>query len=249
MKHRVPIGGLYGALLTVVLAACSDSSDTPATPPVEPEPPQPPPLISIVTPNAERCEILDPDNCMLPWPSDRFTVADDSSNTGRRIEVSQDSLPANRQGVRVDPAELNRNDGFSPSQMLLAHVPGLDLAQTAVPSITDLEQSLASDSPVVVIRVSTGEQHLIFGELDANTDDPDEQLFIVRPMVQFERGERYIVALRNLRDANGELLAAPEVAKLLNRRILETSGIFWQGWLEVQVVLLPLEEGDCWEAC
>jgi len=117
--------------------------------------------------------------------------------------------------VQVDPAEWNRNDGFSPSQMILAQVPGVDLEQTGAPPITDLEQSLSADSPVLVIRVSTGEQHLVFAELDANTDDPAEQAFIIRPMVQFERGERYIVALRNMRDSSGELLEAPEVFRAL----------------------------------
>ncbi len=193
-----------------VLAACSDGSDRAPAPPVEPPEPPPPP-ISIETPDAERCEILDGMNCMLPWPSNVFTTADADSDTGLRVNLTRDSLPANKQEVRVDPAEFNRNDGFSPSQMILAQVPGLDLEATGVPPITDLEQSQDPAAPVVVIHAETGEQHLIFGELDANTDDPDEQLFIIRPMVQFERGERYIVALRNLRDADGELLAAPEV--------------------------------------
>ncbi|WP_035526295.1 hypothetical protein [Haliea salexigens] len=197
---------LYLSLLAG-LVACSDGTDTvPVTPP-----PEPPPPISIDTPNADRCEMLDAENCMFPWPSDVFTVADESLETGRRVNLNQESLPANRRGDRVDPAEWNRNDGFSPSQMILAQVPGVDLAQTGAPSISDLAQSLEVDSPVVVIRASTGEQHLVFAELDANTDDPAEQTFIIRPMVQFERGERYIVALRNLRDSAGEVLEAPEV--------------------------------------
>lgn len=193
--------------LVTLLAACSDSSDAP---PVAPEPPPPPP-ISIATPNADRCEMLDADNCMFPWPSDVFTVADDSMDTGKRVNLNQDSMPANKRGDRVDPTEWNRNDGFSPSQMILAQVPGLDLDETGAPPITDLSQSLAADSPVVVIRASTGEQHLIFAELDANTDDPAEQTLIIRPMDQFERGERYIVALRTLRNSAGELIEAPEV--------------------------------------
>ena len=157
---------LLATLAIALIASCSDSSDPAA--PVPPEPPEPPPTISIDTPNADRCEILDGSDCMLPWPSDAFTLADESSVTGRRINLNRASLPANRQDVRVDPAELNRNDGFSPSQMLLVHVPDLDPGQTGVPPITDLEQSLSADSPVVVIRASTGEQHLVFGELDAN---------------------------------------------------------------------------------
>ena len=191
--------------VALLLGACSDNNNNNKDKDPEPVP------VSIETPNADRCEILDSDNCMLPWPSNVFTVADEGSDTGLLINLNQESLPANKQGVKVDPSEWNRNDGFSPSQMIVAQIPGVDLAQTGAPAITDLEQSLDPDSPVVVINAATGEQHLVFAELDANTDDPAEQSFIVRPMVQFERGQRYIVALRNMRDADGELIAAPEV--------------------------------------
>ena len=191
-------------VLTLALAACSDNNNNDNKETV-PEP------VSIDTPNADRCEILDSTNCMFPWPSSAFTVADDSTVTGLRVNLNRESLPGNKQGVKVDPTEWNRNDGFSPSQMILAQVPGVDLEQTGAPPLGDLEQSLAADSPVVVIRASTGEPHLVFAELEANSSDPAEQAFIIRPMVQFERGERYIVALRNMRDASGDLLEAPEV--------------------------------------
>lgn len=205
---RTPFLALALGLAT--LTACSDGSDS--SPPVEPPPPPPPPPpISIDTPNADRCEILDSDNCLFPWPSNQLTVADDTSATGLRVNLVAESLPANKQGVHVQPEEWNRNDGFSPSQMLVAQVPGIDMAQTGAPPITDLSLSLAADSPIVIIRASTGEQHLIFAELDANTDDPAEQTLIIRPMDQFERGERYLVALRNLKDAAGNTIPAPEV--------------------------------------
>lgn len=211
MQHK----SLFTVILVAALAACSNgnnnnyrSGDDAV---VVPPPPPPPPPISIVTPNADRCEILDAVNCLFPWPSSAFTVADDTAVTGRRVNLALASMPTNKQGVAVATAEFNRNDGFSPSQMILAQIPELDLDQTGAPRITDLSRSLETDSPVVVIRASTGEQHLIFSELDANTDDPAEQAFIIRPMVQFERGERYIVALRKLRNAAGELLEAPEV--------------------------------------
>lgn len=205
MPNRLPLA--LALLLTIT--ACSDGNDN-----NRPDP------ISIATPNADRCEILNADNCLLPWPSAVFTVSDDSMPTGRRVNISIDSTPRNKQDVPVDPAEWNRNDGFSPSQMILAHVPGVDLVQSDAPLIGDLSRSMAADSPVQVIRASTGESHLIFAELDANTDDPVEQTFIIRPMVQFERGERYIVALGNLRDSDGELLEAPEVFRAFRDDVL-----------------------------
>ncbi len=188
------------SILLALIVGCSDGSDNRGPAP-----------ISIATSNADRCEILDANNCLLPWPSAVFTTADDSMPTGWRVNLSVDSMPVNKQAVPIDTTEFNRNDGFSPSQMLLAQVPGLDLAATNMPPLGDLSRSQAADSAVLVIRASTGESHLIFAELDANTDDPDEQLLIIRPMVQFERGERYIVALRDLRDASGAVLPAPEV--------------------------------------
>lgn len=201
---RKSLKTLIPLTLIVALTACSDGIDYTA-PDTAPDP------ISIATPDAQRCEILDSVKCMFPWPSTAFTVADDSTVTGRRVNLTQASLPVNKSGTPVDPEEWNRNDGFSPSQMILAYVPGISLVDSGAPLITDLSRSLESDSPIVVVRASTGEQHLIFSELDANTTDTAEQALIVRPMVQFERGERYIVAMRNLYDAEGVMLEAPEV--------------------------------------
>jgi hypothetical protein len=205
---RTQLRCLLTPVITVLaVSACSDGNNNNHKTPVDPTP-EP---ISIETPNADRCEILDSTNCMFPWPSNAFTVADDATDTGLRINLNQQSLPANKQGVQVDPAEWNRNDGFSPSQMIIAQVPGVDLDETGAPPITDLSRSLDPDSPIVVIDANTGEQHLIFAELDANTDEPAEQTLMIRPMVQFERGGHYIVALRQLRDSAGELLEAPAV--------------------------------------
>ncbi|NND69416.1 MAG: hypothetical protein HKN19_17630, partial [Halioglobus sp.] len=172
-------------------------------------------FIDVETTDAGRCEILDQLNCLFPFPSNQFLVPDEGTDTGWRVNLHIDSMPRNKQDVPVDPAEWNRNDGFSPSQMIVTQVPGLDLEQTGAPRLVDLTESLAADSPVQVIRASTGERHLIFSELDANTDDPGEKTFLIRPQAQFERGERYIVALRNLRDANGDLIEPPEVFRVL----------------------------------
>ena len=184
-------------LVTGLLQACSDSNNnlSQLAELLGPDP------ISVATPNAERCEILDSDNCLFPWPSNALTVEDAGTDTGRLVNLNSESLPSNRDGVAVDPAEWNRNDGFSPSQVAVLQVPGIDLARTGVPSITDLEESQDMDSPILVINAATGEPHLIFAELDVNTSDPAEQTFLIRPLAQYERGGRYIVAMRRLLDA------------------------------------------------
>ena len=91
--------------------------------------------------------------------------------------------------------------------MIVTKVPGLDtpaaFARTGAVPITDIERSFDADQPIVVINARTLQRQLIWSELDANPADPRDVTLIIRPAVNFEEGERYIVALRNLKDARG----------------------------------------------
>src|SRR5689334_19632811 len=50
------------------------------------------------------CEGLNPENCMLPWPSTHYLVDDTSTATGRHISVPMAAMPQNRDGNAIDPA-------------------------------------------------------------------------------------------------------------------------------------------------
>ena len=106
----------------------------------------------------------------------------------------------NKDGVPIDPTDINRADGFSPGSALLTKVPGLDTPtpprRASCPPLTDLSRGVAHGSPVVVINARTGERHPIWAEIDSNPPDPANRVLIIRPAVNFEEGERYIVALR-----------------------------------------------------
>ena len=101
---------------------------------------------------ASRCETLGQARCMLPFPSDRFTVADDATDTGLRVHFDAASLPANTQGVHIDPSAWNRSDGFSPGAQILVEVPGLDLGRTDEPRIDALADSQAVGKAVQIGR-------------------------------------------------------------------------------------------------
>jgi hypothetical protein len=173
---------------------------------------------------AGTCDPTDDLRCLLPFPNDRFTVADPSTPTGLRVDLSTFALPRNVLGKPWDPTEWNRNDGFSPGAMALTHVPGLDLettfglhergidwddtgvAQLRVPSL-----SLADDAPIVLLDATTGERHPYWAELDTHPDTrDDERLLIVRPLSNLQHGHRFVVALRHLRDADGAPIPAGE---------------------------------------
>src|SRR3954447_3425136 len=74
----------------------------------------------------DHCDPIDPHACLLPFPNDYFTVADATTATGRRLNLSPLAMPRNLAQKPIDPSEWNRNDGFSPGQLALTYVPGLD---------------------------------------------------------------------------------------------------------------------------
>ena len=176
------------------------------------------PTAGIDLSTAERCDPIDPANCLFPWPNDHFTRPDSSTDTGRRIALAAESMPHNRLGSPIDPSDYNRADGFSPGQLIVTKVPGLEtpkaLRATGAPPLGDLRRSLRPDAPIVVIDADTGKRHLIWSELDANPADPADVALLIRPAVNFEEGHRYIVALRNLRDATGKRIRAQPAFRL-----------------------------------
>ncbi len=164
---------------------------------------------------AARCEtIASPGtNCLFPFPSDHYTVPDSSTPTGLRVNFSAASTPANNHGVHIDPADLNRSDGFSPGESIVTRVPGLDnptaFQKTGAVPLTDMNQTFAPNQPIVLIDASTGQRQLIWSELDSNATSPGNTDLIIRPGKNLIEGHRYIVAMRNLKDASGNTIAAP----------------------------------------
>jgi hypothetical protein len=154
--------------------------------------------------------------CLLPFPDDYNTVADPESETGRRVALTNAGMPQNASGTPIAAAAYNRNDGFSPGQTAVVRVPGLDshdaLAATGPIPLNRLSRNdeARSDEPVVVIDAETGERHPIWVELNSHAPDPEENVVLIRPARNYETGRRYIVAMRNLRTAEGAEIPAPE---------------------------------------
>jgi hypothetical protein len=168
-------------------------------------------LTGTVTSAVSPCDPLDTAACLLPFPNDRFTVADPTTDTGRRVDLSITATPRNVAGVPIDPTEWNRNDGFSPGSMVLTQVPGLDLHATWGSDLDQIQQLSwyrKKQAPMVLLDADTGQRHPFWSELDSHATDPAQQLLILRPATNLTEGHRYIVALRRLRTADGSLIPA-----------------------------------------
>jgi hypothetical protein len=155
----------------------------------------------------------DPKICMSPFPDNYYTLADSTTVSGRRINFTAGAMPANSDGKKVDPAPYSASDGFSQGSVISVRVPGLDnltaLAQTNPVGLADPSRYLAPNAPVMVLDARTRERMPIWVEIDSQASTAEATNLLIHPMVNFDSATRYIVVLRYLKDAAGNVLNAP----------------------------------------
>ena len=154
------------------------------------------------------CEVLDTTSCLLPFPSDAYTVKDNATGTGRRVNIPA-GLLANTAGRTLDPAQWNRNDGFSPSTPIIVHVPGLDPTKTKLPPEGDIGASVKADSATVVVDLDTGQLVPHWAEVDLRATGGDTTSLIIHPAASLFETHRFAVALRNMVNTAGQTIPAP----------------------------------------
>jgi hypothetical protein len=155
------------------------------------------------------CDFLVAEHCLLPFPSSTFLRPDPGTRTGLRVNIESEAMPLNRDRRRIDPAEYNTFDGFSPGAVLIAiFTEGVDLAASRTSPITNIARSLEEDSPTVLLDATTGERVLHFVELDEQATIPSKKTFMIRPGVRLSEMRRYIVAIRGLVDQQGNAVEA-----------------------------------------
>ena len=70
-----------------------------------------------------------------------------------------------------------------------------------------MSAAFAKNQPIVVIDEATGRRQLIYAELDANASTPQTTNLMIVPGKELTEGHTYVVALRDLRNASGTILA------------------------------------------
>jgi hypothetical protein len=177
-------GSLLLAPLLILAAACGGDDDA-----------------QLATP--QECNPLGGIACMTPWPSAIYETDDATTRTGRRLAIPAGTLPTNIDGIAIDPAIYNRQDGFSAAApMIIAFDTGVDPANLV--SHTDLAASVTAASPTVLLDMSSGELVLHFAELDAPAAaNPGRQALFIRSAAMLKRGTRYAVAIKKMLGARG----------------------------------------------
>lgn len=145
------------------------------------------------------CDPLVPEYCAFPFPSNVYTIPDDTMVTGRRLRI-----PTTPYTADPDPEPWTWGDGFSPSGAIMTFMPGA--TATGLPGHADFDASLADASPTVLIDAETYERIAHFSELDWSADDPTRRSLFIHPATRLQPGRRYIVAIRSVVDDTGAAL-------------------------------------------
>ena len=66
-----------------------------------------------------------------------------------RVAFPAAGMPVATDGVAIDPAELNRNDGFSPNTPILTYVEDLDAEAPRLRSQLLARQAKVASSPII----------------------------------------------------------------------------------------------------
>lgn len=172
---------------------------------------------------ADRCDFITEGSgprteCLFPYPNDYFTRTDASTDTGLRLNLNEESTPANFSDVHIDPTALNQSDGFSPGAPMITQIPGMDniqaFNQSGIVGITQKSRYADAGQPVVLIDAATGDRVPIWAELDANASSPEQTTLEIHYSRNLTDGHRYIVAMRNLKRADGSTVEAPDGFRL-----------------------------------
>ncbi len=153
------------------------------------------------------CDPLVPDYCGYPFPNNVFTSADEDTATGRRLALSEASMPTTNAGVKPMHEAWASRDGFSVGSVMMVQMPGA--TEAGLPKADDVGPSLATDSPTILLDADEGTRIPHIAEIE-RTDDPDRATLFVRPAVALTPGTRYIVAIRNVLDEAGAPLPASD---------------------------------------
>lgn len=185
----------FAMVSAVLLASCSKKED-PA--PTTNKPAAPAPDVW-----NNDCDPIVPWHCGFPFPSNTDLVDDASTVTKKRVSFKGTTLPR-PSGKLTDPVAWADLDGFSPSitpvtYMWRASAKGLNTQN-------DLARSITPQSKTVLIEADTGAFVPHISEIDMLTKNDDERSFMLRPVTRLKDRTRYIVAIRDVVDPEGDVI-------------------------------------------
>lgn len=148
-------------------------------------------------------------DCLLPYPSDYFRVADPSLPSGYRLDISSAMFIA-KGGLNADPDGRFPVDGASKIPTIVTMFPEEIAKDGFVALLDDPAKSVDAKSNVLLLEADTGALVPHFVDLDPRTKDPKRQAIVIHPITGLKAKTRYIVALHGVKHPDGSAVTTPE---------------------------------------
>jgi len=143
-------------------------------------------------------------SCTMPYPSDFF-------RTNGVVTLAGAGKPLTSTGVDADNVSGLASDGFSRQPAIVCALPDVVVTDGLQNVVDDPTPTLdAQNSATLLVRTDTGELVAHYVDLDQHPDDPAQVPIAIRPFAQLAPGVRYVVALRGVKNASGNLAAPAE---------------------------------------
>ena len=176
----------------------------------------------ISIPHTEGCDNTNPIHCMLPFPSDAFLLDDETTNTGKRIFYSANTIPGSGTVSPIEIPILNQMDGASPNTQIMT-------AFSVEPDVSELAgqysigKSIDSGHSTAIINQFTGEFITHWVELDVRSEEDQPTIIHMRTIEALEHNTSYVVLLSGLKDHQGNTINAPEGFAALRDNVITNS--------------------------
>lgn len=169
--------------------------------------PDMPPAIDLEIP--EGCNpVAFEQDCLFPYPSNVFLTDDEQLPSGHRVELT-DAARLKRRGEPIDFMKAHPADGFSHHQPIMATFAGAIDDEPLLFHDEDPQGSLSPQNITILLNADTGEPVSHWAEVERNTGRPEDRVLIIRPWDNLDHQTRYIVAIKELVDAEGAPIATP----------------------------------------
>ena len=168
--------------------------------------------VEVVT--TDGCENMNPLHCMLPFPSNAFLTADNSTTTGYKVNYASNTLPSSGTTSNVEIVALNRFDGFSPSTQLMT-------AFTTVPNLTgianqhSIASSLSTEHATILLNLKSGERVAHWIEVDDRATNPSATIVFMRTLGALDYDTTYGVAFIGLSDLSGDPISPSDAMQAI----------------------------------
>jgi len=157
------------------------------------------------------CDPIDTTECLMPFPSSFFTRRDNTTVTGRRIDINGEALSTLYKGATPIHSSYNDMDGFSTGGPIVFYLDGMREGNgrgangSMLPPVDDIAKSLTPKSVTLLLNIDDGVLVAHFSEFD--TIDRRRPSIVMQPASPLSHNTTYAVAVVSAVDSDGMLLA------------------------------------------